>query len=121
MGTLDTEEIDRTIDITVKQNNSMMKYELKPLDIKEIGKSIKRIQSRLVQAEKNDPEVSNLDCMEAENSTSLDENSEVWEPTPNGQEALAYNGYHNRTRGQIMCGPEDKITHRGTKRKDGRE
>merc|ERR1711913_125598 len=86
--TLDTEEIDRTIDITVKQNNSMMKYELKPLDIKEIGKSIKRIQSRLVQAEKNDSEVSNLDCMEAENSTSLDENSEVWEPTPNGQEAL---------------------------------
>merc|ERR1711913_101577 len=84
--TLDTDEIDRNIDITAKQNNSKMKYELKPLDLKEIGKSIKRIQNRLVQAEKNDPEGSNLDCMEAE--TSLDENSEVWEPTPNGQETL---------------------------------
>merc|ERR1711874_225278 len=72
-----TEEIDRTIDITVKQNSSMMKYELKPLDIEKIEKGIKRIQNRLVQAEKNDSEVSNLDCMEAENSTSLDENSEV--------------------------------------------
>merc|ERR1711874_456915 len=81
--TVDTEEIN----ITVKQNNGKkMKYELKPLDLKEIGKSIKRIQNRLVQAEMNDPEGSNLDCMEAE--TSLDENSEVWEPTPNGQEAL---------------------------------
>merc|ERR1711874_635321 len=80
--TIDTEEIN----ITVKQNNGKMKYELKPIDLAEIGKSIKRIQNRLVQAEKNDPEGSNLDCMEAE--TSLDENSEVWEPTPNGQETL---------------------------------
>merc|ERR1711874_868339 len=80
--TIDTEEIN----ITVKQNNGKMKYELKPIDLAEIGKSIKRIQNRLVQAENNDPEGSNLDCMEAE--TSLDENSEVWEPTPNGQETL---------------------------------
>merc|ERR1711874_718439 len=57
--TIDTEEIN----ITVKQNNDKMTYELKPIDLTEIGKS-----------------------MEAE--TSLDDNSEVWEPTPNGQETL---------------------------------
>merc|ERR1711874_659966 len=68
--------------ITVKQ----MEYKLKPIDIKVIGKSIKRIQNRLVQADNKDPEGSNQDSMEAE--TSLDENSEVWEPTPNGQETL---------------------------------
>merc|ERR1711874_652518 len=80
--TIDTEEIN----ITVKQNNDKMTYKLKPIDLAEMGKSIKRIQNKLVQAEKNDPEGSNLDCMEAE--TSLDENSEVWEPTPNWQETL---------------------------------
>ena len=83
-----TEEIDKTIDITVKQNNNMMKYELKPIDKEKIEKGIKRIKNRLVQAENNDSGASNLECMEAESSTSLDENSEVWEPTPNGQEAL---------------------------------
>merc|ERR1711874_818942 len=83
-----TEEIDKTIDITVKQNSNMMKYELKPIDKEMIEKGIKRIKNRLVQAENNDSGASNLECMEAESSTSLDENSEVWEPTPNGQEAL---------------------------------
>merc|ERR1711874_214588 len=81
--TIGTEEAN----ITVKQYESKnMDYKLKPIDLKVIGKSIKRIQNRLVQADKNDPEGSNQDSIEAE--TSLDENSEVWEPTPNGQETL---------------------------------
>merc|ERR1712237_283755 len=70
----------------------MGKYELKTLDIEKIEKGIKRIKNRLLQAEVNDyekeTEESNMDSMEVENNTSLDENSEVWEPTPNGQEAL---------------------------------
>merc|ERR1711913_224375 len=87
-----TEEVDRTLDTTVKQKSDFGKYELKPLDMEKIEKGIKRIKNRLLQAEVNDyekgTEESNMDSMEVENNTSLDENSEVWEPTPNGQEAL---------------------------------
>merc|ERR1711874_914349 len=47
--TIGTEEANTT----VKQNEGKnMDYKLKPIDLKVIGKSIKRIQDRLVQAEK---------------------------------------------------------------------
>merc|ERR1711874_594732 len=84
--TIDEEELDGTMDTTVKQSNIMGKYEMKPIDIANIGKGINRIKNRLMQGK--EAEDSNFDSMEVENNTSLDENSEVWEPTPNGQEAL---------------------------------
>merc|ERR1711874_221193 len=77
---------DKTVDTTVKQVKIMGRYEMKPLDIANIGKSINRIKNRLIQGK--EAEDSNIEIMEIEDNTSLDENSEVWEPTPNGQEAL---------------------------------
>merc|ERR1711874_196965 len=84
--TIDEKEVDKTVDTTVKQVKIMGRYEMKPLDIANIGKSINRIKNRLIQGK--EAEDSNIEIMEIEDNTSLDENSEVWEPTPNGQEAL---------------------------------
>merc|ERR1711913_156708 len=51
-----------------------------------IEKGINIIKNKLMQ--EKEKEANKYDSMEVENNTSLDENSEVWEPTPNGHEAL---------------------------------
>merc|ERR1711874_886522 len=80
------EELDNTMDTTVKQKNKNSKYELKAIDIANIEKGINIIKNKLMQ--EKEQEANKYDSMEVEDNTSLTENSEVWEPTPNGHEAL---------------------------------
>merc|ERR1711874_670634 len=82
------EELDNTMDTTVKQKNKNSKYELKAIDIANIEKGINIIRNKLMQEKEKGQEANKYDSMEVEDNTSLAENSEVWEPTPNGHEAL---------------------------------